>query len=72
MCKSELIYSNMSRSDHLSMKKDMDVDEILMDRNREQNSASIERIILHGKLNSDELLRQKPIFYPLENVSNLN
>ena len=47
MCKSELIYSNMPQSDHLSMEKYMDVSEILMDRNREQNFASIERIILH-------------------------
>ena len=47
MCKSGLMHSNMPRSDHLSMEKDVDVDEILMDHNREQNSVSIERIILH-------------------------
>ena len=54
----------MPQSDDSSTEKDANVDEILIDPKRGQNSASIERIILHWKLNLDELLRQKLLVWP--------
>ena len=57
-----IICSNLTNIWHLLVKKDINLYEILIDSDRERNSASIERIFVYSKLNFDELLRQKPVF----------
>ena len=71
---SVIVCPNLTSIWHLSVEKDVNIYEIVIDSDGEQNSAPFELIFVYLKLDFDEVLRQKRVFrgsrkcfkYPLQ------